>query len=149
MTFKVLNLRSKQPYFNSVYVVRVPIFSFTTVHINHQSCPKCEVSEPYISAKVDVAETYQSIYVVQLLFSTLNQRAMISQNALRKIYIPSAWELVSQGGNGSEDRFFFREKVSLSAVVRKKGSCLTDRSSCLPERSEGRQLREVRQSFRP
>ena len=31
MTFKVLNLGSKQPYFNSVYVVRVPIFSFTTV----------------------------------------------------------------------------------------------------------------------
>ena len=30
-TFKVLNLASKQPYFNSVYVVRLPIFSFTTV----------------------------------------------------------------------------------------------------------------------
>ena len=45
--------------------------------------------------------------------------------------------------------FFFREKVSLSAVVGKKDGCLTDRSSCLPERSEGRQRREVRQSFRP
>ena len=44
---------------------------------------------------------------------------------------------------------FFREKVSLSAVVGKKDGCLTDRSSCLPERSEGRQRREVRQSFRP
>ena len=31
VTFKVLNLGSKQPYFNSAYVVRVPIFSFTTV----------------------------------------------------------------------------------------------------------------------
>ena len=31
MTFKVLNLGVKQPYFNSAYVVRVPIFSFTTV----------------------------------------------------------------------------------------------------------------------
>ena len=31
MTFKVCNLGSKQPYFNSAYVVRVPIFSFTTV----------------------------------------------------------------------------------------------------------------------
>ena len=28
--------------------------------------------------------------------------------------------------------FFFREKVSLSAVVGKKDGCLTDRSSCLP-----------------
>ena len=37
--------------------------------------------------------------------------------------------------------FFFREKVSLSAVVGKKDGC--------PERSEGRQRREVRQSFRP
>ena len=45
--------------------------------------------------------------------------------------------------------FFFCEKVSLSTVVGKKDSCLTDRSSCLPERSEGRQRREVRQSFRP
>ena len=44
---------------------------------------------------------------------------------------------------------FFREKVSLSAVVGKKVSCLTERSNCLPERSEGRQCREVRQSFRP
>ena len=26
MTFKVCNLGQKQPYFNSVYVVRVPIF---------------------------------------------------------------------------------------------------------------------------
>ena len=33
VTFKVLNLGSKQPYFNSAYVVRVPIFSFTTVCI--------------------------------------------------------------------------------------------------------------------
>ena len=32
MTFKVLNLGSKQPYFNSAYVVRVPIFSFATVY---------------------------------------------------------------------------------------------------------------------
>ena len=36
--------------------------------------------------------------------------------------------------------FFFREKVSLPAVVGKKDGCLTDR---------GRQRREVRQSFRP
>ena len=32
MTFKVFNLGPKQPYFNSVYVVRVPIFSFKTVN---------------------------------------------------------------------------------------------------------------------
>ena len=32
MTFKVCNLCSKQPYFNSGYVGRVPIFSFRTVH---------------------------------------------------------------------------------------------------------------------
>ena len=44
--------------------------------------------------------------------------------------------------------FFFCEKVSLSMVIGKKDGCLTDRSSCLPERSEGRQCREVRQSFR-
>ena len=44
--------------------------------------------------------------------------------------------------------FFFREKVSLSAVVTKKDSCLTERSICQPERSEGRQRSEVRQSFR-
>ena len=31
MTFKLCNLGSKQPYFNTAYVVRVPIFSFTTV----------------------------------------------------------------------------------------------------------------------
>ena len=52
-------------------------------------------------------------------------------------------------GTGVKTDFFFREKVSLSAVVGKKDGCLTDRSSCLPERSEGRQRREVRQSFRP
>ena len=34
--------------------------------------------------------------------------------------------------------FFFRGKVSLSAVVGKKNGCLTDRSSCLPERSAGK-----------
>ena len=45
--------------------------------------------------------------------------------------------------------FFFREKVSLSAVVGKKDGCLTDQSSCLPELRSGRQRREVRQSFRP
>jgi len=50
-------------------------------------------------------------------------------------------ERVSQGGNGSEDRFFFHEKDSLSAVVGKKDGCLTDCS--------GRQRREVRQSFWP
>ena len=44
--------------------------------------------------------------------------------------------------------FFFREKVLLSRVVGKKDGCLTDRSSCLPKRSEGRQRREVKQSFR-
>ena len=52
-------------------------------------------------------------------------------------------------GTGVKTDFFFREKVSLSAVVGKKDGCLTDRSSCLPKRSEGRQRREVRQSFRP
>ena len=31
MTFKVCNLGSKYAYFNSVYVVRVPIFSFRAV----------------------------------------------------------------------------------------------------------------------
>ena len=31
MTFKVCNLGSKQPYFNSSYVVKVPIFSFRSV----------------------------------------------------------------------------------------------------------------------
>ena len=30
-TFKVCNFGSKQPYFNSSYVVRVPIFSYRTV----------------------------------------------------------------------------------------------------------------------
>ena len=45
-------------------------------------------------------------------------------------------------GTGVKTDFF-------SAVVGKKDGCLTDRSSCLPERSEGRQRREVRQSFRP
>ena len=50
-------------------------------------------------------------------------------------------------GRGVKTNFFFCEKVSLSVVVGKKDGCLTDRSSCLPERSEGRQCREVRQSF--
>ena len=31
ISFKICNLGSKQPYFNSAHVVRVPIFSFTTV----------------------------------------------------------------------------------------------------------------------
>ena len=48
------------------------------------------------------------------------------------LYIPSTQERISQGGNGSEDRFFSPEKVSLSAVVGKKDDCLTERSSCLP-----------------
>ena len=50
-------------------------------------------------------------------------------------------------GAGVTTDFFFREKVSLSAVVGKKDGCITDWSSCLPERSKGRQCREVRQSF--
>ena len=41
-------------------------------------------------------------------------------------------------GTGVKTDFFFREKVSLSAVVGKKDGC-----------REGRQRREVRQSFRP
>ena len=32
-----VNLDSKQPYFNSAYVVRVPIFSFTTVLIQNKT----------------------------------------------------------------------------------------------------------------
>ena len=44
-------------------------------------------------------------------------------------------------GTGVKTDFFFREKVSLSAVVGKKDSCLTDWSSCLPKVRLGRQRR--------
>ena len=47
---------------------------------------------------------------------------------------------MSQGQNGSEDRFFFREKVLLSEIVGKK-----DRVEQLSNRAEGRQRSEVRQ----
>ena len=46
--------------------------------------------------------------------------------------------------------FIWREKVSFSAVVEKKDSCLTERSSCLTDPRQGREVRqrsEVRQSF--
>ena len=69
---------------------------------------------------------------------------------LEKEYIfPLPRNAFPREGTGVKTDFFFREKVSLSAVVGKKDGCLTDRSSCLPERSEGRQRREVRQSFWP
>ena len=48
---------------------------------------------------------------------------------------------------GVKTDFIFQENVSLSEVVGKKYGCLTERSSCLLKRSEGRQRREVRQSF--
>ena len=67
----------------------------------------------------------------------------------REYIFPLPRNAFPREGTGVKTDFFFREKVSLSAVVGKKDGCLTDRSSCLPERSEGRQRREVRQSFRP
>ena len=51
------------------------------------------------------------------------------------IYIPSALESESQQWNGSEDLFHLPQKVSFSAVVEKKDSCLTEHSICLTERS--------------
>ena len=69
---------------------------------------------------------------------------------LKKEYIfPLPRNAFPREGMGVKTVFIFHEKVSLSAVVGKKDGCLTDQSSCLPERSEGRQHREVRQSFRP
>ena len=68
----------------------------------------------------------------------------------RKEYIfPLPRNTFPREGTGVKTNFIFCEKVSLSTVVGKKVGCLTDQSSCLPERSEGRQRREVRQSFRP
>ena len=68
---------------------------------------------------------------------------------IREYIFPLPRNAFPREGTGVKTDFFFREKVSLSTVVGKKDGCLTDRSSCLPERSEGRQCREVRQSFRP
>ena len=77
--------------------------------------------------------------------------------AIRWEYIfPRPRKVSPRDGTEVKTCFICRGKVSFSAVVEKKdsclterSSCLTDRSSCLPERSEGRQRREVRQSFRP
>ena len=68
---------------------------------------------------------------------------MLYSNVVRKEYIfPLPRNAFPREGTGVKTDFFFREKVSLSAVVGKKDSCLTDRP-------KGRQRREVRQSFRP
>ena len=54
-------------------------------------------------------------------------------------------KMIPRDRTGVRTDFICRETVSLSAVGMKDGSCLTERSSCLPERSEGRQRSEVRQ----
>ena len=47
MTFKVCDFGSKRPYFKSSNVVRVPIFSFRTVHTISLSMVLCESREMY------------------------------------------------------------------------------------------------------
>ena len=76
MTFKVCNLGSKQPYFNRAYVVRVPIFSFTTVSPTFKKC-NFGSKQPY----------FNSSYVVRVLsfFSGLYLSILIKYNKF--IYI--------------------------------------------------------------
>ena len=85
-------------------------------------------------------QTWKKILALFFYFTMYTQKEYI---------FPLPRNAFPREGTGVKTDFFFREKVSLSAVVGKKDGCLTDRSSCLPERSEGRQRREVRQSFRP
>ena len=54
-------------------------------------------------------------------------------------------KMIPRDRTGVRTDFICRETVSLSEVGMKDGSCLTERSSCLPEGSEGRQRSEVRQ----
>ena len=96
----------------------------------------------YLSRKKEISETF-----LGFLFSTSVTWEKLKSD-VRYIF-PLPRNAFPREGTGVKTDFFFREKVSLSAVVGKKDGCLTDRSSCLPERSEGRQRREVRQSFRP
>ena len=94
------------------------------------------------------------IFILIQIGSNLLQLALTFQNGSKlaearapMLYIfPLPRNAFPREGTGVKTDFFFREKVSLSAVVGKKDGCLTDWSSCLPERSEGRQRREVRQS---
>ena len=48
-------------------------------------------------------------------------------------------KMIPRDRTGVRTDFICRETVSLSAVGMKDGSCLTERSSCLPEQSEVRQ----------
>ena len=66
---------------------------------------------------------------------------------VKEYIFPLPTNAFSREGMGVKTDFIFREKVSLSAVVRKKDSCLTEWSSCLPEGREGGECREVRESF--
>ena len=54
-------------------------------------------------------------------------------------------KIIPMDRTGVRTNFICRETFSLFAVGMKDGSCLTERSSCLPEQSEGRQRSEVRQ----
>ena len=67
------------------------------------------------------------------------------KQCIAEYIFPRPRKVSPRDGTEVKTCFICRGKVSFSAVVEKKDSCLTERSSCLPERSEGRQRREVKQ----
>ena len=62
------------------------------------------------------------------MLKQLNHFKRKTSDFLDRIIVPTARQSVSQGQNGNEDQFFFREKVSLSEVVGKKDR-LSNRAS--------------------
>ena len=75
-----------------------------------------------------------------------------SEKVIEEYIFPRSRKVSPRDGTKVKTCFICREKVSFSAVVEKKDSCLTersscptDRSSCLPKQSQGRQRREVKQ----
>ena len=65
-----------------------------------------------------------------------------------RIIVPTARHGLSQGENGNVDRFLMPRDSFTFRGRNEEGQLSNERSICQPERSEGRQRSEVRQSFR-
>ena len=101
--------------------------------------------------KPKIVSSLQTIKVEHVNSVLLDFRTIWIYSQAEYIF-PRPRKVSPRDGTEVKTCFICRGKVSFSAVVEKKdscltmrSSCLTDRSSCLPKQSEGRQRREVRQ----
>ena len=70
MTFKVCNLGFKKPYFNSAYVVSVPIFSFRTVWCKLATCQTYKYGNIFGKTKQRNLFFLSSTFVLTYLHTT-------------------------------------------------------------------------------